>query len=302
MYRSLGSDESKTILCKFSKLKKAFNDPLTEVHIAFYTSVLPLFTHYNLFLQRFVYFYSIKIVLLPESRKKLIFYSIMHCFLTPRSDPQAHNVSPLTKALCRKIAQRFLRTEVLQSLTVDEVMKEENLLSLSEMHIGLLTSTTLNKLTNDGTITQNQRRRMLTAAQAFYKESLIYVLEKMDANNEFWMHAVWINYLKRSKAKWEDVNYFIMKYQRLLAFSPSEYDRLHEEFIDFKSIGNDEIDLEKAVHTVYDDGSKEYRMDTIWYILQALKSPIGNHYRFRLLFKVAKIVLITPHSNAGILL
>ena len=100
----------------------------------------------------------------------------------------------------------------------------------------------------------------------------------MDANNEFWMHAVWINYLKRSKAKWEDVNYFIMKYQGLLAFSPSECDRLHEEFIDFKSIGNDEIDLEEAVHTVYDDGSKEY-------ILQALKSPIGNHYRFRLLFK-----------------
>ena len=41
-------------------------------------------------------------------------------------------------------------------------------------------------------------------------------------------------------------------------------------------------------------------MDTIWYILQAVKSPTGNHYRFRLLFKVAKIVLITPHSNAGI--
>ena len=143
LYRSLGSGESKSISCKFSRLKKAFNDPLTEVHIAFYTSVLPLFTHYNLFLQRFVYFYCIKIVLLPESRKKFIFYSIMHCFLTPRSDPPAHNVFPLTKALCRKIAQRFLHTKVLQSLTVDEVMKEENL-SLSEMHIGLLTSTTLN--------------------------------------------------------------------------------------------------------------------------------------------------------------
>ena len=31
---------------------------------------------------------------------------------------------------------------------------------------------------------------------------------------------------------------------------------MHEEFIDFKSIGNDEIDLEEAVHAVYDDGQK----------------------------------------------
>ena len=34
--------------------------------------------------------------------------------------------------------------------------------------------------------------------------------------------------------------------------------------------------------------------------LQNLKSPIGSTYRFRKLFKVAKIIIITPHSNAGV--
>ena len=35
-------------------------------------------------------------------------------------------------------------------------------------------------------------------------------------------------------------------------------------------------------------------------MLQNLKSPAGNNYRFRTLFEVALLVLITPHSNAGI--
>ena len=37
-------------------------------------------------------------------------------------------------------------------------------------------------------------------------------------------------------------------------------------------------------------------MDTIWYHLQSLKSPVGNISRL----KVARIVLLVPHSNAGI--
>ena len=231
----------------------------------------------------------------------LAFFHPWHSFsLLCRSDPQAHSVYPLTKELCRKVAMRFLRPEILKSLTVENVKNEDNYLPISEMHVGLLTLSTLNKLTNDGSITQSQRKKLLTAAQAFYRESLVYVLEKMDANNEFWMHAVWVNFLKRNEASWEDVNYFIVKYHSLLGLSSTQYDRLYEEFIDFKSIEDDEIDLEEAVHCIYDDGTKEYRMDTIWYILQSLKSPVGNHYRFRLLFEVAKIVLLTPHSNASI--
>ncbi len=73
-----------------------------------------------------------------------------------------------------------------------------------------------------------------------------------------------------------------------------------EQFIDFKTLEYEEIDLSEAVLATYDDGSIEYRMDVIWYLIQQLKSPIGNCYRFSLLFQVARLVLITPHSNAGI--
>ena len=44
----------------------------------------------------------------------------------------------------------------------------------------------------------------------------------------------------------------------------------------------------------------DYRMDAVWYLLQEMKSSVGNNYRCHNLFEVAKIVVITSHSNAGI--
>ena len=58
--------------------------------------------------------------------------------------------------------------------------------------------------------------------------------------------------------------------------------------------------LSDTIFAEYDDGSKEYRMDVIWYHLNQIKSPIGNNFSFNLLFHFASIVLMIPHSNAGI--
>ena len=41
-------------------------------------------------------------------------------------------------------------------------------------------------------------------------------------------------------------------------------------------------------------------MDIIWHQLQEMKSQIVCNYRFTHLFKVATIILVMPHSNAGI--
>ena len=41
-------------------------------------------------------------------------------------------------------------------------------------------------------------------------------------------------------------------------------------------------------------------MDVLWYHLQSMKSPIRYNKRFNILFEVAQIVLLIPHSNAAI--
>ena len=55
-----------------------------------------------------------------------------------------------------------------------------------------------------------------------------------------------------------------------------------------------------AILSTYEDDNNEYRMDTVWYNLQNMRCPVGSNYRFCTLFKVAKLVLVTPLSNADI--
>ena len=62
---SEADEPSKKLTIKFKRLRNAYEDPLTEVHLYFHTSALPLFTNYNLFLQN--------------------------------GDPLAHKVYPMTK-------------------------------------------------------------------------------------------------------------------------------------------------------------------------------------------------------------
>ena len=40
-----------------------------------------------------------------------------------------------------------------------------------------------------------------------------------------------------------------------------------------------------------------HRMDIVWHHLSSLKAPDGN-LRFNQLCKIAKLVLVLPHSNA----
>ena len=42
--------------------------------------------------------------------------------------------------------------------------------------------------------------------------------------------------------------------------------------------------LSDAIFAEYDDASKEYRIDVIWYHLNQIQSPIGNNFPFNLLW------------------
>ena len=81
-------------------------------------------------------------------------------------------------------------------------------------------------------------------------------------------------------------------------------DRLQEEFLDYQLLEKSDIPSgvwEEAI--VYEEGEGEekkqhHRMDTVWgYLSLAKKSDSSS--RFLLLGKVAKLILIIPHSNAG---
>ena len=213
----------------------------------------------------------------------------------------------MTKDLIQKIAKRFLKLEVISDLTLESLKDEDNYLPLSEVHIGLKCITILADLREgrDGDhISQKTHDDFLKACRSFYKASLDYVMRKMDSNNEFWQHATWIDFFRRKDAQWSHVKYFVTKYEKILNFTEIEFNLLYDEFCDYKSLFVEDINLEEAEIKRNDQGDgnerAQYRMDVIWHQLQELSSPAGDNLRFRLLFRVALLVLITPHSNAGI--
>ena len=93
----------------------------------------------------------------------------------------------------------------------------------------------------DDFISDYEKTKVLEAAREFYKCS-----SKMAFKDEFWTHAVRINFLNSNTAKWDDVNYIVNRYRELL-----------------KTISDDEIDLTDAILSTYEDGNIEYRMDTV---------------------------------------
>ena len=52
---------------------------------------------------------------------------------------------------------------------------------------------------------ERDQNNFFRAAQEFYKESLIYVINKLPVNEPFWKAAVWVNYFNRPSASWNDV-------------------------------------------------------------------------------------------------
>ena len=50
--------DGKTVGSRCKRLRKAFDDPMLELHLSFYTATLPIFTHYNLFLQHYNLFFQ----------------------------------------------------------------------------------------------------------------------------------------------------------------------------------------------------------------------------------------------------
>lgn len=93
------------------------------------------------------------------------------------------------------------------------------------------------------------------------------------------------------------------RYHNLLPFStPTQISKLGEEFVQYQLLNKEDIPQmvwQKAL-VVNDDEEdhRHYRMDVIWHYIAAIKSADGR-FKFKILSKIAKLVLCIAHSNAG---
>ena len=69
------------------------------------------------------------------------------------------------------------------------------------------------------------------------------------------------NFFNRENEHWNDVNYLVERYQPILNFDEYSYKLLYDQFHEYKLANENEINLEEAIISEYNDGSKDYRMD-----------------------------------------
>lgn len=92
---------------------------------------------------------------------------------------------------------------------------------------------------------------------------------------------------------------YIYRFNHLLPYqSPRELEQLSEEFSMYQLMEDNEIPQDIwDTATMKENEKHYYRMDILWHFLSTLKMP-DSSLCFGRLAKVAKLVLVIPHSNA----
>lgn len=264
----LSTDEPQA---RFQRLNKAFNDPITEVHLLFLQSTLPAFTHANKFLQR--------------------------------EEPLIHLLRPHLLSLFRKLASKFIKPRIIiscQPLISVDFKSRENQLDDDDLVIGFMTRQLLRRLLDSGDISSSQASNFHLSVREFFVHTTAYLLKWAPFSDELIKHATWIDYNQRLDSSFTSVEFFVGKYPLIL--KDIDLDKLHEQFLDYQIF--DEVDLPERIKDACNIDQEEQdnklcRVDILWSFFNECKVPGTNERMFDVLFRVAEVVLTIPHSNAG---
>ena len=229
--------------------------------------------------------------------------------LLQREEPTIHLLKASMEHLGRKFASRIITPKVLQnisSITEIDLSDEAIFINARSIFLGGTTKFTLNRLRNNGTISETEYLKVHRSAFHYFKNALEYILEKFPITNEVISNSIWIDVEKRLQAKWENLEFFLEKFPNISFMDTINPDNLYEEFVDFQSLSDDDIgqaawNEAKVIDGTDEDGSilAHYRVDVLWYHISQMKVPETSLHRFKYLPLLAEIVLVIPHSNAG---
>ena len=85
-----------------------------------------------------------------------------------------------------------------------------------------------------------------------------------------------------------------------------DHDQFYEEFIDYQALRDNDFPVEafddaNAIEGRVDEEEVyHYRIDTMWFHINEMKIAGTKIKHFKLLPKVAEVVLVLPHSNADL--
>ena len=256
---------------RFARLLQFFDEPMSEVYLLFYQHVLPVFTRLNLLLQR--------------------------------EHPTIFLIVTEIRSFLKKLFSKFVTVRAIketEDVTQVDFTSSANQLNDTDITIGIGTKQRLKKLLDDGDISERQKRIFYSSLRSFFVEAASQALQKLPFSDEVLNHCMFVNFEVKDDCTFSSVEYFCARYSHILKFTPSDLDRLQEQFLDYQILSKRDIPStiwEEA--TVYEDDSvSHHRMDMIWSFIHTICNNDGSK-RFEKLFKVVNIILTIPHSNAS---
>ena len=168
--------------------------PMTEVYLLFYQSVLPVFNHFNQFLQR--------------------------------EDPCIHLVHECCESLLKKLLVKFVKLSTIKTTaTLVEVNIDiANQLSDDNIFIGFVTRQTLLKLEREGDCSPSDSKKFLLGVRQFYVAAVEYI----NSRGELFMLGLSTLSLRKI------VNLRMLSILLSVpGFSTNESDQIFDEFVSY---------------------------------------------------------------------
>ena len=211
---------------------------MAEIYPMFFSTVLPTFKTTNILLHL-------------EDLYILLIHDALNCFLT-------------------NLVGRFIPVCTFKSADHLFIINLDNHKHPEDMYLGLLTKSTLNKLFEDGTISDRQKDKFLAGVHAFYEKSFKYDMEKLSIDDPVLKNVVFVDSSKRENVDLDNVSFFVERFD--LNMAASAVNKLSEEFLDHQLIDGAEIPYPvwteatvKVEKNADNDVKKEfYRMDVLW--------------------------------------
>ena len=249
-----------------------FGKPICEVYLLFYQAILPVF---NKYLQR--------------------------------EDPCIHLVHDQCMSLLKKLIWKFIKIDIIRAASslVDVDIDTSNQLGDANVFIGSITRQKLLKLEREGDVSPSERNKFYKGVRKFYERTIDYIRAKFPLSDDLLMHARFVNFGERENCEFADVEYFIARYQSILSFDDMDMDGIFDEFVEYQLLEQSDIPQhvwQSAKEKREGDESEEstfIRMDVVWAFLSSATTGDGCKLKFARLSKVARLILVLPHSNAG---
>jgi hypothetical protein len=187
-----------------------------------------------------------------------------------------------------KIASKFLKPQCIKDVggaDVD-VDNEEYWLADDDMIVGFTTRQKVSQLLKQGSMTNYEAKTFYQACRSFWNAALTYSRARLPLKDDLIRNACWIHVQTRLTASFSHVEYVIDRFSFLHDLQvPQEADKLHEEFVEYQTY-------------IFPSDLVEEKSDVkLWLHLGHLKTA-SDLMRFGRLYRVAKAILVIPHSNA----